>query len=111
MEVGRCWKLLLCTSIFTQLIYNFIYCTYDFVHFIQTAAGDGNVFLVGNNLTLADIVFFPYLAYVIRLGFKADEKFPSLARYYNLMLTRKSVQDTWPPHWRESAPPPALFVR
>lgn len=68
----------------------------------------GNEFLAGSQFTLADISFFPQLAYCVRLGFVLDGKFPNLSRYYDQLSKRKCFVDTWPPHWKEIEGVPLL---
>ena len=58
----------------------------------------GAQFLAGE-LSLADLSFFPSLAYLVRLGFVLD-KFPNLLAFFQRMCARPSVQATWPPHWK-----------
>jgi len=67
---------------------------------------DAGDFLVGDEISIADISFFPTIAYTVRLGFDLT-KFPRLHAYYQRMLQRKSVQASWPPHWlkQEGAKP------
>ncbi|KAK3087199.1 hypothetical protein FSP39_003049 [Pinctada imbricata] len=69
---------------------------------------DGD-YICGNDFTMADVILFPYVAVWIRLDLN-KEKYPNIYKYYNKVAPRKSVQDTWPPHWNESGPP-ADFVK
>lgn len=69
---------------------------------ISGVEGGENKYLTGQELTMADIVFFPNLAIGVRVGLQLGQKFPQLSRYYDLMVKRPSVQKTWPPHWRDS---------
>lgn len=48
-------------------------------------------FLAGKTITVADVCFFPTLAYMVRLGFELS-RFPRLRGYYTRMLKRESVQ-------------------
>jgi glutathione S-transferase len=50
---------------------------------------------------MADAVFFPQLAIGIRMHPKLSKTFPLMGDYYNRLSQRKSIQDTWPPHWKE----------
>ena len=50
---------------------------------------------------MADAVFFPQLAFVVRMYPDLAKKFPLLGGYYKRLSTRKSIQETWPPHWIE----------
>ena len=60
-----------------------------------------------HSVTLADIAFFPNLAYMVRLGLEIN-KFPVLQAYYRRMVVRPSVIRSWPPHWNEKAGLPML---
>lgn len=62
---------------------------------------EGEFFITGSNFTLADTVFFPQLAFVVRMYSDMSTKFPLLADYYKRLSSRKSIQETWPPHWKE----------
>ena len=59
---------------------------------------DASDFLAGDQMSVADVSFFPTLAYTIRLGFDAS-KFHRLNQYYQRMCQRPAVQASWPPHW------------
>jgi len=48
--------------------------------------------------SLADVIFFPQLAFVVRMGYPIS-KFPKLKNYYESVTKRPSIQKTWPPHW------------
>jgi glutathione S-transferase len=50
---------------------------------------------------MADAVFFPQLAIIIRMHPKLINAFPIMSDYYKRLSPRKSIQDTWPPHWKE----------
>ncbi|KAG2464905.1 GSTA transferase, partial [Polypterus senegalus] len=58
-------------------------------------------FITGKNFTMADVMFFPQVAYAFRYGL-SQEKFPRLTDYYSHVKERPSIQATWPPHWKES---------
>ncbi|XP_052817536.1 glutathione S-transferase A-like [Mya arenaria] len=60
----------------------------------------GKSYLVGDNFTLADVCFYPYIAFLVRLGASLKD-YPALRKYYDTITARPSVQATWPPHWRE----------
>jgi len=63
----------------------------------------GGSYLVGDDISLADIVVFPGVAFVVRTGLTLSKRTPRVAAWYERMLARPSVQASWPPHWRESA--------
>ena len=60
-------------------------------------------FLAGNDFTMADVYFFPYLAFAVRMGMDI-EKYPNLKAYYEKVCGRPSIKATWPPHWKEEPP-------
>lgn len=64
----------------------------------------GGQFIAGPTFSIADIALFPQLAFLVRQGFKFGG-LPALGTYYHHMCQRNSVQATWPPHWKDSAPP------
>uniref|UniRef100_A0A3P8TVE5 Glutathione S-transferase rho n=1 Tax=Amphiprion percula TaxID=161767 RepID=A0A3P8TVE5_AMPPE len=63
--------------------------------------------LAGKEFTLADVVFFPSVAFLFRLGL-SSESHPVLAKYYNSLKDRASIKATWPPHW-QSTPGPDMM--
>ncbi|CAK9053732.1 Glutathione S-transferase A (GST-A) (GST class-theta), partial [Durusdinium trenchii] len=62
---------------------------------------DAGDYLAGDSISLADISFFPTIAYTVRLGFDLSS-FPRLKSYYNRMLQTRGVQHSWPPHWKKT---------
>uniref|UniRef100_A0A3B3TKN6 Glutathione S-transferase rho n=1 Tax=Poecilia latipinna TaxID=48699 RepID=A0A3B3TKN6_9TELE len=48
--------------------------------------------------SLADVVFFPSIACTFAYGL-SPERYPKLAKYYNLLKDRPSIKATWPPKW------------
>ena len=56
-------------------------------------------FLAGD-FSVADIMFFPTLAYQWRMGLKL-EKYPRLNAYFEKVKQRPAVQASWPPHWKD----------
>ncbi|XP_048731050.1 glutathione S-transferase A-like isoform X1 [Ostrea edulis] len=63
--------------------------------------GQTGAFLAGSNFTMADIYFFPFIGFGVRLGLSLD-KFPNLKAYYERACARPSVKATWPPDWKEN---------
>lgn len=59
----------------------------------------GDEFLAGSEISVADVSFYPTLAYIVRLGFNL-RRFPRLFAYYTRMTKRETIQKTWPPHWK-----------
>ena len=68
----------------------------------------GTSYLAGEDLSLADLAFFPNLAYCVRLGLQLETRYPNLLAYFTRMCTRKAVLSTWPPHWTGSPGIPIL---
>lgn len=58
-------------------------------------------FIALNEFSFADALFFPQLAFAVRMGFPI-QKFPKLNNYYVNLKQRQSIQKTWPPHWKTS---------
>ncbi|KAH3828193.1 glutathione S-transferase A-like isoform X1 [Dreissena polymorpha] len=67
----------------------------------------GRSYLVGDRFTMADVFFYPFVAFLVRLGATLRE-FPALKQYYDLISQRPTVQATWPPHWKEGSTAPIL---
>jgi glutathione S-transferase len=63
----------------------------------------GGSYFVGDDISLADIVIFPGIAFLVRTGLTLSKRSPRVAAWYERMLERPSIQASWPPHWRESA--------
>ncbi|XP_048247836.1 glutathione S-transferase A-like [Haliotis rufescens] len=57
-------------------------------------------YVVGSNFTMADVFFFPYVAFGVRLGLDVS-KYPAIGAYYDKVKDRPSVKATWPPHWAD----------
>uniref|UniRef100_A0A672H595 Glutathione S-transferase A-like n=1 Tax=Salarias fasciatus TaxID=181472 RepID=A0A672H595_SALFA len=51
--------------------------------------------------SLADVVGFPNAAYAFHFGL-SPERYPKMAKYYNLLKDRPSIKATWPPKYLES---------
>jgi hypothetical protein len=64
-----------------------------------TQQGDG-AFIAGNSFSMADVFFFPILAWGVR-GQLEMSAFPALNEYYKRVVERPSVKASWPPHWNE----------
>ncbi|XP_048781100.2 glutathione S-transferase A-like [Ostrea edulis] len=58
-------------------------------------------FLAGPNFTMADVYFYPFIAFAVRLGFQFGDKFPNLKNYYEKLSARPSIVASTPPHWKE----------
>ena len=57
---------------------------------------------------MADVIFFPHLAFLVRMGMPLGNKFPKLKAYYDQVAERPSIKSSWPPHWAESDSPGVL---
>ena len=62
----------------------------------------GRRYLAGDAISLADVVVFPGVAFLVRTGLTLSKRTPKLAAWYDRMVERPSVQASWPPHWRET---------
>uniref|UniRef100_A0A3P8RKB7 Glutathione S-transferase rho n=1 Tax=Amphiprion percula TaxID=161767 RepID=A0A3P8RKB7_AMPPE len=56
--------------------------------------------LAGKEFTLADVLFFPLIAFLFHFGL-SSESHPALAKYYNSLKDRTSIKATWPPTWQK----------
>lgn len=70
-------------------------------HWESYLDGSGS-YIAGKDFSIADAIFFPNLAFLVRMGFSPASSFPKLAAYYELVKQRPTVQATWPPHWKTS---------
>jgi len=59
-------------------------------------------YVAGADFSMADVLFYPQIAFLVRMGAPLTTKYPKLAAYYDLVTKRPSVQASWPPHWKES---------
>lgn len=66
-------------------------------------------YVAGKNMSMADVAFFPNLAFYVRLGLQLGKSYPNLVKYYDMMLKRPSVEKTWPPHWKGTEAPKKVF--
>ncbi|MFI5308719.1 MAG: glutathione S-transferase family protein [Polyangiales bacterium] len=57
--------------------------------------------LAGAELTLADVALFPVVAFCVRCELRLSPRWPALARWYEGLVARPSVQSSWPPHWKQ----------
>ena len=65
----------------------------------------GHDFVAGKQFTLADVFFFPFLAWAWRMSLDFN-KFPNIKKYFESVRERPSVKATWPPHWNEGEAQP-----
>lgn len=73
-----------------------------------TCTFQGKNYLVGDNFTMADVFFYPYLAVIVRMGACLEKRYPALHRYHQALGERPSIKATQPPHWKD-APSQGLF--
>ncbi|PVD31900.1 hypothetical protein C0Q70_07326 [Pomacea canaliculata] len=57
-------------------------------------------YIVGSQFTMADVFLFPLLAFGVRGNLNLSS-FPAINAYYQRLEQRPSIQETWPPHWKE----------
>jgi len=77
---------------------------------LERSSDQRNPWLVGFDLSAADAFLFPWLALLVRMGFRLDDgTLPHLAAYYHRLCDRPSIVKSWPPHWLTS-PPQTLFA-
>ncbi|XP_076005838.1 glutathione S-transferase A-like [Genypterus blacodes] len=58
-------------------------------------------FMAGKTFSLADVTFFPTIAYIFRFGL-SEECFPNIGAYYAKLKEWPSIKATWPPTWTET---------
>ena len=63
----------------------------------------GTDYLCGDYFTMADVYFYPVLAFLVRCGICLDSR-PSLKKYYEKLSARPSIVASWPPHYKETSP-------
>lgn len=81
-----------------------------FIYIVLFCAIQGNDYIAGKNFSMADILFFPTIAFVVRMGMDLKERYPNILAYYDRVVVRPSVKATWPPHWNEG-PGPRHFAQ
>ncbi|VDI14493.1 glutathione S-transferase [Mytilus galloprovincialis] len=68
----------------------------DAFHIRKTGA-----YLAGPDFTMADVYFFPFIGFGVRVGLNLDS-FPNIKSYYERLSSRPSIKASWPPHWKQS---------
>uniref|UniRef100_A0A3P9HLZ5 Glutathione S-transferase rho n=1 Tax=Oryzias latipes TaxID=8090 RepID=A0A3P9HLZ5_ORYLA len=58
-------------------------------------------YLSGKSFSLADVIVYPVVAFIFRLGGN-ESHYPNLAAYYNKLKERPSITKTWPQYWLEA---------
>lgn len=58
--------------------------------------------IASKDFSMADVLVFPAVAFLVRLGLELGPRFPNLAGYYEMVKERPSVKATLPPHWSQS---------
>ena len=74
---------------------------YDYSCYLNLFQTGG--FIAGKEFTMADVVFFPFVAFMFRLKLNRDS-FPKITKYYDTVVERPSIKASWPPHWKDSEP-------
>jgi glutathione S-transferase len=69
---------------------------------------DGQDFVAGPWLSLADLLVYPYLATAKRLGLDLSRELPRLEAYAARMRSRSAVIRTWPEPWADEQGPRPL---
>ena len=64
---------------------------------------EGKEFLVGEKFTMADIFFFSDLCQLTRQDLNLEKLYPNLHRYNKKLISRPSIVESAPPHWKEEA--------
>ena len=70
-----------------------------FLHVLQLGEGS---YLAGKDFSMADVILFPGIAFLVRVGFKLAPRFPHLQAYFEKLKERPSIQASWPPHWKDT---------
>lgn len=60
-------------------------------------------YLCGSEFTMADVFFFPIVAFLVRGSMSLDSR-PNLKKYYEKVAARSSMQASWPPHYKNTPP-------
>jgi glutathione S-transferase len=61
---------------------------------------DGSSYVAGDQLTIADLAVFPFIATLDRIG-HTFSNVTNVKRYFKSLVDEAFVQRTWPPHWKE----------
>jgi glutathione S-transferase len=64
----------------------------------------GEPYLASQQFSLADLAFFPYLAFCVQFGLSLDQRLPNLTSYYARTCRREAVQRAWPQYWKMPVP-------
>ncbi|TPX46152.1 hypothetical protein SeLEV6574_g03367 [Synchytrium endobioticum] len=66
--------------------------------------------LVGNEISIADISLYPYISnYATRLGLKLSPRYQLLDKWLSQINERPSAKQSEPPHWKDSPAPTSPF--
>uniref|UniRef100_A0A669C6K5 Glutathione S-transferase rho n=1 Tax=Oreochromis niloticus TaxID=8128 RepID=A0A669C6K5_ORENI len=58
-------------------------------------------FLAGKNFSMADVIVYPSVALLFRMGL-SDKRYPKLSEYHKNLKDRPSIKATWPPLWKDT---------
>ncbi|XP_002731467.2 glutathione S-transferase A-like [Saccoglossus kowalevskii] len=67
--------------------------------YLKESGGD---YIAGPGFSLADCSLFPWVAFLPRQGLDLSKNLPNLAKYYNKLKDRPSIQASWPPHFKDT---------
>ena len=58
------------------------------------------VYIMGSRFTLADVIIFPYIAYMVALSLDLEaSNLTHLNNYYKTLKLRPSIANTFPKYW------------
>ncbi|XP_005728929.1 glutathione S-transferase A-like [Pundamilia nyererei] len=66
-------------------------------HLQKTPGG----FLAGKSFSMADVIVYPSVALLFRMGL-SEKRYPKLSEYHKNLKDRPSIKATWPPLWKDT---------
>ncbi|XP_039876845.1 glutathione S-transferase A-like [Simochromis diagramma] len=66
-------------------------------HLQKTPGG----FLAGKSFSMADVIVYPSVALLFRMGL-CEKRYPKLSEYHKNLKDRPSIKATWPPLWKDT---------
>ena len=72
--------------------------------FWESYLSDGRKFMVGDSFTLADVNALLPVYFALRASASLSA-YPNLKRYTEAHKDRKSIAESWPPHWKDTPSP------
>ncbi|XP_065327239.1 glutathione S-transferase A-like [Pelmatolapia mariae] len=58
-------------------------------------------FLAGKSFSMADVIVYPSVALLFRMGL-SEKRYPKLSEYHKNLKDRPSIKATWPPLWKDT---------